>query len=328
MPETNSKAAIEILLQTLEQNPQLWETRKKTAEILYEEEKYVEAADILWNAPEIPSTDLDVAFAIKIISRAKPNRVIRMVYEIVRRNHEKPEKNIAVAKALNDIGMYMQASRFYGAALACDSSLFDLGFERQLLWMDDSRRLIKEWQNSDQEFTPPLDVPNQDVPGGALSPSEMPKDTAKLAQQDHENAILSAEQPDVVDITQQPEPVELNPTPMPARRILAPAAMKPTAEELAAALTPKPMQPTALNGVKPSAESPRSAIVIPTQPLEESSAPTPNPDLCQAAAPEEPKKQAVSSPKLITSAPAPSTSLAPTTGKLLTPPVISKPPEN
>mgnify|MGYP000580857925 CR=1 FL=1 len=118
MPARDNKAAINILLQTLEMNPELWETRKKTAEILYDEEQYVEAAEILWSAPDIPSTDTDIAFTIKIISRAKPNRAIRLIYEMVRRNNGKPAKNMAVASALNDIGMYMQAARFYGAALA------------------------------------------------------------------------------------------------------------------------------------------------------------------------------------------------------------------
>ncbi len=126
MPDRDNKAAIKILIQTLELNPELWETRKKTAEILFDEERYVEAADVLWSAPEIPSTDIDVAFAIKIISRARPNRAIRMIYEIVRRNDGKPAKNMAVARALNEIGMYMQASRFYGAALASEPSLFDM----------------------------------------------------------------------------------------------------------------------------------------------------------------------------------------------------------
>ncbi|MFT5633509.1 MAG: hypothetical protein ACI9SQ_001228 [Rubritalea sp.] len=34
--------------------------RKKTAEILFDEERYVEAADVLWSAPEIPSTDMGI----------------------------------------------------------------------------------------------------------------------------------------------------------------------------------------------------------------------------------------------------------------------------
>ncbi len=174
MAESENKAAIDLLLHTLNQNPDLWETRKKTAEILYDSEQYLEAADMLWNAPEIPSVDTDVAFAIKIISRARPNRAIRMVYEIVRRNNGKPAKNMAVANALNQIGMYMQASRFYGAALASDPSLFDLGFESQVLWLDDSGKLAEEWEKDDQGFQKPLDVSSQEISGGTISPADIP----------------------------------------------------------------------------------------------------------------------------------------------------------
>lgn len=169
MPTEDTKVALEILLQTLKENPELWETRKKTAKLLYAEERYLESANIIWNAPEIPSTDVDVAFVLKMISRVKPNRSIRLIYEVVRRNQNKPHKNMAVAKALNNIGMHMEAARFYGAALADDSSLFDLGFERQMLWLDDSERLLEEWLKTDQEAKPPLDVPEQNISGGMIT---------------------------------------------------------------------------------------------------------------------------------------------------------------
>lgn len=177
----DNTAALEILFQTLEENPGLWETRRKTAELLFADERYLEAADILWNAPEIPATDIDVAFALKIIARVKPNRSIRLIYEVVRRNEGKPQKNLAVAKALNDIGMYMEAARFYGAALASDSTLFDLAFERQMLWLDDSGRLLEEWQKTDQASKPPLDVAEQEISGGVITPSALPEDTTAAA---------------------------------------------------------------------------------------------------------------------------------------------------
>ena len=181
MAANENKDALEILLQTLKENPELWETRRKTAKLLYADKQYLEAADILWNAPEIPSTDVDVAFVLKIISRVKPNRSIRLIYEVIRRNKDKPQKSMAVARALNDIGMYMEASRFYGAALASDTSLFDLGFERQMLWLDDSTRLIEEWRKSDQDSKPPLDVPQQQITGGMITPNTMPENIADKA---------------------------------------------------------------------------------------------------------------------------------------------------
>ena len=287
MPERDNKAAIEILLHTLELHPELWETRKKTAEILFDGEQYVEAADMLWSAPEIPSTDTDVAFVIKIISRAQPNRAIRMIYEIVRRNDGKPIKNMAVASALNDIGMYMQAARFYGAALASDPSLIDLGFERQVLWLDDSHRLIDEWQKSDQESKPPLDVPSQEITGGTIAPSEIPEDMVGLAPP--------------VPVASAPNPFLASPPVQ--RRVVTPTAMLPTATEAgskaaapttAALATPAP--------VRHAAHAPVPAQAVPTQPLQVAAvraAPAP------AAAGKEP----------IT----PYTAIGSTTGKLLTP---------
>jgi|GEM_PF-1068616 len=258
MPDRDNKAAIKILIQTLELNPELWETRKKTAEILFDEERYVEAADVLWSAPEIPSTDIDVAFTIKIISRARPNRAIRMIYEIVRRNDGKPAKNMAVARALNEIGMYMQASRFYGAALASEPSLFDLGFERQALWLDDSNRLIDEWQKSDPEFKPPLDVPRQDIHGGTITPVEIPEELAGLAQTD--NIQIPVVQEDQATI--RPNPFVASP-PVPAQAI-TPIALQPIALEAETAATPSPIKIAYSSSVL----APVLAKAVPTQPLQ------------------------------------------------------------
>lgn len=173
--DTDNDVALETLLQTLNENPELWEMRKKAARMLFAQQAYGEAADLVWNAPTIPSTDIDVAFALKIISRVKPNRSIRLIYEVLKRNKDKPLKNMAVAQALNNVGLYMEAARFYGAALADDTSLFDLAFERQMLWSDDSGRLIEEWRESDQESKPPLDVEEQTILGGAIEPSHLPE---------------------------------------------------------------------------------------------------------------------------------------------------------
>jgi hypothetical protein len=243
MRERDNKAAIKILLQTLELHPELWETRKKTAEILYDEEEYAEAAEMLWSAPEIPSTDVDVAFVIKIISRAQPNRAIRMIYEIVRRNDDKPAKNMAVASALNDIGMYMQAARFYGAALASDPSLIDLAFERQVLWLDDSHRLIDEWQKSDQTAKPPLDVPSQEIPGGTISPSDIPEDIIGLTE---------VESPQAANLLMASTPVQ--------KRVVTPSTMIPSSNEV---------KSTAINTPStPEISTPAPAQAVPTQALQ------------------------------------------------------------
>ncbi len=336
MPEKENSATLEILLQTLKQNPDLWETRRQTAEILFNDEQFLEAADLLWNAPEIPSIADDLAFAIKIISRAKPNRAIRMIYEVITRNNDKPVENVAIAKALNDTGLHMQAARFYGAALASDPSLFDLGFERQALWMDDSNRFTKDWEKSDTEFKPAFAFVNQVSPPAPAS------------------------------VAAEPVPMA---APQPPKRVLTPAPMRPSPEELGAASTPStattsaaaPIRQTFTNKVsestpaeqnKPSvsvpaetteptvSSTPVPAVAVPTQPLAEVSSALAKPaeksdaDLVEAdVKPEEPevKLQVAEAPVLDPKAQdrAKKTSkltLGSTTGKLLTPSVSDKPP--
>ncbi len=201
MPDQNSHAEIQTLIRTLNENPSLWETRKKIAELFYAEKEYLEATDIIWGAPELPTSDDGMAFVLKILSRAKPNRSIRLIYEIVRRNQNKPYKNLGMAKSLNNIGMHMEAARFYGAALASDSSLFDLRFERQMLWLDHSERLLEEWKKSDQDSKPPLNVPQQVITDEAILPKTLVEDPLdesipkQQPQQSSTESPVSNEQP-------------------------------------------------------------------------------------------------------------------------------------
>jgi hypothetical protein len=254
----DNQTAISILIETLKVNPELWETRKKTAEILYNEGQYVEAAEVLWGAPEIPSTDTDVAFVIKLVSRAQPNRAIRMIYEIVRRNNGKPAKNMAVARALNDIGMYMQAARFYGAALASDPSLFDLGFERQALWLDDSRRLIEEWEKTDQAFKPPLNVPSQDIHGGTITPYDIPDNIAGYEFGDN----IQAAQETVTTVAAKPLLVHSQL----ARPTATPTATLAVANRTETMVTPAPVRTATRFTTPPPAHA--HGQPIPTQPLQ------------------------------------------------------------
>ena len=165
-----NKEAITILLTTLEENPELWETRKKTAKLLYAEKYFEEAADIIWKAPNIPSVDTDVAFIIQMMAKAKPNRAIRLILEVLKRNKGKAAKNIAMANALNKIGLYLVASRFYGVAVAEDASLYNAEFESQMLWVDDSNKVMEGWKKSKQIGEQSLNVDNVGFEGDAISP--------------------------------------------------------------------------------------------------------------------------------------------------------------
>lgn len=160
-PRTSEATTVETLLAQLNNDLGNWGLRKSLAVRYYESGKYLDAADVLWNAPEMPATDMDVAFAVKIVSRARPNRAIRLIYEVLRRNVGKPTKHLAIARAMNMIGLPMQAARFYGAAVAESAEHFDLSFEKQSLWFDDSGSLLEQWEKSDQEAKPPLAAPLQ-----------------------------------------------------------------------------------------------------------------------------------------------------------------------
>ncbi|MFT5881861.1 MAG: hypothetical protein ACI9FG_000351 [Crocinitomicaceae bacterium] len=156
MNPTSISESAQAQLDAVEANPVDWAGRKEAAHKLYEEGYYLEAANTVWNVPEMPSTDMDVAFVVKIVSRARPNRSIRLVYEVLRRNSGKAEQNMALARSFSMIGLPMLASRFYGAALAADSSQFDIGFEQQSLWLDHSGSLLEAWGNSSSDIKPPF----------------------------------------------------------------------------------------------------------------------------------------------------------------------------
>ncbi|WP_018969228.1 hypothetical protein [Rubritalea marina] len=167
---------------TLNANPNDWQERKKVAVQMYQQEMYLEAADLVWNAPEIPSTDLDVAFTLKIVSRARANRAIRLTYEVIKRNRDKPKKNMAFAKALNVIGMPMLASRFYGAAMAADEQFFDLGFEQQTMWCDESEALLEAWSKSSQGIEQPFKLTLEQTFGDPIHLAKLVRDQGAISE--------------------------------------------------------------------------------------------------------------------------------------------------
>lgn len=145
-------AATETLLSTLEKNPGIWDIRKEAARLLFDNGSYRKAADLIWNAPEIPAVDLDIAFAARVLSRAQPRRAIRLLQHILEKAVGSPAKLLAIANALMHYGMVMQAARFYGAATACDQELSNGDLEHFLLWLDDSHRLWGDWEKDEQQM--------------------------------------------------------------------------------------------------------------------------------------------------------------------------------
>lgn len=150
--QSEIKSAIDTLLNTLKQNPDIWNIRKEVAQLLFDNSRYKEAADIVWSAPEIPAVDLEIAFAARVLSRAKPQRAIRLLQYVQNKVVDSPAKLLAIANALMHYGMVLQAAKFYGAATARDSSLANGDLEHFMLWLDDSQRLWGDWEKDGQEM--------------------------------------------------------------------------------------------------------------------------------------------------------------------------------
>lgn len=126
-----------FLKEKLKSDPTTWETRRQLAHGLYDKQAYAEAAEIIWTTDEIPSTDLDLAFAIRILAKAQPRRAIRLLTAVLELNQGKAVQNMAMANALLHHGMVLQAARFYGAALEADPTMVNPDLEHFVLWSDD-----------------------------------------------------------------------------------------------------------------------------------------------------------------------------------------------
>lgn len=126
-----------LVREKLAKDPGNWEIRRELAHGLYDKQAYGDAADAVWEAEQIPSTDLDLAFAIRVLAKARPRRAIRLLTAVLELNRGKGVQNMGMANALLHHGMILQAARFYGAALEADPALANPDLEHFLLWSDD-----------------------------------------------------------------------------------------------------------------------------------------------------------------------------------------------
>jgi tetratricopeptide (TPR) repeat protein len=133
--------------ETLEKDPSDWDTRRSLAFFLYNLGSFEEAADIIWEADEIPSIDVELAFAARVLAKARPRRAIRLLASLLEHNKGKAVQNMGIANALLHHGMVIQAARFYGAALEADSSLVNPDLEHFILWTDDEETLWGDFKD-------------------------------------------------------------------------------------------------------------------------------------------------------------------------------------
>ena len=135
------------LRENLRDDPADWETRKQLAHLLYDQGSFLDAADVIWEVDEIPSIDIELAFAARVLAKASPRKAIRLLSALLEHNRGKAVQNLGLANALLHHGMVLQAARFYGAAMEADPSLGNPDLEHFILWTDDEETLWGDFQN-------------------------------------------------------------------------------------------------------------------------------------------------------------------------------------
>lgn len=204
-----------FLKQKLQNNPDDWQTRRAIAHGLFDKQAYEEAADILWNAPEVPATDLDIAFMIRVLAKARPRRAIRLISAVLELNRGKAVQNMGMTNALMHHGMVLQAARFYSAAVEADPSMVNPDLEYFMLWSDDAYTM---WGNFEKR-APKL----SDLPWMIRDPKEALRLTSRVSL--HTTPIIVPNLPSVAaeelqhEMYQQEAKHEAKITPPPAVRI-------------------------------------------------------------------------------------------------------------
>ncbi len=147
MSTTPNRADETQLRDALKTTPADWETRKQLAHLLYDQGSFADAAALIWEADEIPSIDVELAFAARVLAKAAPRKAIRLLTALLEHNRGKAVQNLGLANALLHHGMVLQAARFYGAALEADPSFANPELEHFMLWTDDEESLWGDFQN-------------------------------------------------------------------------------------------------------------------------------------------------------------------------------------
>lgn len=162
------------LRETLTDNPSDWETRKQLAHLLYDRGAFQKAADTIWEVDEIPSIDVELAFAARVLAKASPRKAIRLLTALLEHNRGKAVQNLGLANALLHHGMVLQAARFYGAAIEADPTFANPDLEHFILWTDDEETLWGDFKNRSPKLG--------ELPWMKRDPKEAMKLTSRISQ--------------------------------------------------------------------------------------------------------------------------------------------------
>lgn len=238
----------------LNYNPADWDTRLRLADGLFEKEAYAEAAEIIWNGKYVPSNDLDIALAIRILAKAQPRKAIRLLTAVLELNQGRPAHNMAMANAMLHYGMVLQAIRFYGAAMEIDPTLVNPDIECLILWSDDKstmRGLFEKKLPNLGKIPRMVRDPKEALDlSSRLSLHEMPINLPDLAIAPGEEFKQELHQPDPSQIFATPAPISVSAVPTSVLRVKW-STLPTQAPDSAIPVTPAPVAPPAASAEPP-----------------------------------------------------------------------------
>jgi len=214
---------IENFQNVLSAAPENWDVRSQLATLLFNTQEYVQAGDVVWQAPEIPTTVEAISFAVRILAPGHPRRSLRLLTIALESTKHKPANLMALAEALMGQGMALEASRVYGAATSADSGLADEDFEAWLLWIDHNQKLWGDFVNADIKLgeVPWLGIdPGREIRVGNAAAEELEgvlMDDVNAPSASNEQALkpelgkVPSSPPGFVSKSQPEEPAEVSP---------------------------------------------------------------------------------------------------------------------
>lgn len=153
----------------LQQDESLWLQRKVLVEYLFGNGHHDEACELVLSAPEIPCTALDSLFVVRVLGEHRRDRAIDFINHVLTRVTGDMDACMKMAQVFCGSGHHLLSSRFYGAAQASGSGVFDIGTETASLWLDDHNVFHDFWKESGYDPSVPEQMPMEDFLGKAMS---------------------------------------------------------------------------------------------------------------------------------------------------------------
>lgn len=116
---------IQILRNTLEKNPDLWDTRQHLAELLWAAGDVQGTADILSATPEWPEDEANLEFAASVFAHTDPVYSIELYKSVTARNQGNPRAHAALARLYMETDERELSKEHFLAANAIDPAALE-----------------------------------------------------------------------------------------------------------------------------------------------------------------------------------------------------------